>query len=154
MHVRSRVLLAAAAVWAAHPALAHAFDPAAPRRAPEVAPRAPVFCKQDSEALARLQDTDLQSFYSAFGHRLGWPGSIKVADPGQKDQYVMAAFAEPGADESQSRMVRFFFDPREEGLVLDFADFIEPDRPLMYADGDDLCDYVRAVLKAAAPPKR
>lgn len=39
-------------------------------------------------------------------------------------------------------------------VALAYADFVEPDRPLMHSVGKPLCDYVLEVVQGAALPKR
>lgn len=153
MRLKLYALLLTAAAGVALPALAEDTE-LAPRQRLEAPPAVPVYCRGDSDKMSRLEGVDFQRFYNAFGRKLGWPGRIDLVSPKQEAEYVVAAFAQLDFEENPSREVRFFLGRYQDGLGLQFADFTEPDRPLMYADGDYLCEYVRGVISAAAPPER
>jgi hypothetical protein len=144
------LLLAAAASFAS-PSLA---DEELRRERLEVAPPLPVYCQNDADQYVRIKGVDLRAFCAAFAQKLGWASLIERVTEKDNSQYMVVSFAELDRAGNATRIMRFFLDPQKDGLGLRFADFDEPDRPLMHADGDQLCDYVGAVVEAEAPPKR
>jgi hypothetical protein len=144
------LLLAAAASFAS-PVFA---EEESRRERIDVAPALPLYCRNDAEEFVRIKGVDLRTFYAAFALKLGWANRIERVTEKDNSQYVVVTFGEFDQATSAARLIRFFLDPQKDGLGLQFADFTEPDRPLMHADGDYLCDYVRGVVEAEVPPKR